>query len=192
VQISLVGGVFSQFNLGAPSRDLINSDFIIGTQVAMRTNRISGRIRVYHQSSHLGEDFIRHNPPIPNPNFGFQAIDGLVSLDSERWRAYGGAGFLHYMNDEGTSALVHAGAEFRARGAIGGMFRPVAAIDLISLQSRSWGVTTSANGGVEWTSPSATRRMRALIVFTTGYAPYGQASLQQQARALGLQWQIEF
>jgi hypothetical protein len=34
--------------------------------------------------------------------------------------------------------------------------------------------------------------MRALIVFTNGYAPYGQASVQQQARALGLQFQIEF
>jgi hypothetical protein len=129
---------------------------------------------------------------MPDPNFGFQSIEGLVSIDGERWRAYGGVGYLWFMNDDGTSTVVHAGGEFRAHDAIGGMFRPVAAIDLTSLQARSWGLTTSANGGLEWTSPAATRRMRALIVYTTGYSPYGQASLQQQSHALGLQWQIEF
>jgi hypothetical protein len=192
VQISMIGGVFAQFNLDASSRDLINADYVIGAQIAMRTNRISSRIRVFHQSSHLGEDFFHQNPSASDPNFGFQALEGLISLDGERWRAYGGAGYLWFMNDDGTSALVHAGAEFRARDLWFAMVRPVAGVDVTSLQSRSWGLTTSATGGVEWTSPAETRRMRLVILFTNGYSPFGQASVQRQSRTLGLQWQIEF
>jgi hypothetical protein len=192
VQVSLIGGVFAQFNLDAPSRDLINSDFLVGAQVAMRTDRISGRVRVTHQSTHLGEDLIHQNPSVPDPNFGFQAIEGLVSLDGERWRAYGGAGYVWFMNAEGSSALVHVGAEFRARHLVFGLARPVAGIDLASLQTRSWGATTSANAGVEWTSPAETRRMRLLVVFTSGYSPYGQASLHLRSRTIGAQWQVEF
>jgi len=192
MQVSMIGGVFAQFNLDAPSRDLINADYVIGAQIAMRTNRISSRIRVFHQSSHLGEDFFHQNPSASDPNFGFQALEGLISLDGERWRAYGGAGYLWFMNDDGTSALVHAGAEFRAHGLWFAMVRPVAGVDVTSLQSRSWGLTTSATGGVEWTSPAETRRMRLVILFTNGYSPFGQASVQRQSRTLGLQWQIEF
>jgi hypothetical protein len=192
VQVSLVGGVFSQFNMDSSSRDLINSDFVIGTQLAMRTSRISGRVRLFHQSSHLGEDFIHQNPPIEDANFGFVAIDGMASFEGARWRAYGGGGYIQFMNKTGSSALAHAGAEFRARRLIHDLFRPVAGVDVTSLQSRSWGLTTAASGGLEWTSPAATRRMRGVIVFTDGYSPYGQASVERNSRTLGLQFQIEF
>jgi hypothetical protein len=192
VQVSLVGAVFSQFDMDAPSRDLINSDFVIGTQLAMRAKRISGRVRLLHQSSHLGEDFIHHNPPLVDANFGFLTIDGIASFESVRWRAYGGGGWVQFQNKTGSSALAHAGAEFRAKHAMHDMFRPVAGIDVTSLQSRAGGVTTTASGGLEWTSPAATRRMRGVLVFTDGYSPYGQAWVEQKIRTLGLQFQIEF
>jgi len=192
LQVSVVGGVFAQFNMGSPSRDLINSDYIVGAQVAMRTGRFSGRVRLSHQSTHRGEDLISQNPSTPDPNFGFQALEGLVSLDSERWRAYGGAGYVWFMNEEGSSVLVRVGGEFRSRRLLFEMARPVAGIDLSSLQSRSWGVTMSANAGVEWTSPAESRRMRLVIVFTNGYSPYGQASLHLRSRTIGAQWQVEF
>jgi uncharacterized protein DUF1207 len=192
LQVTLIGGVFSQFDLDAPSVDLMNSDFIVGGQLSARTRHLSSRIRAVHQSSHLGEDTQRA-PAIPNPNFGFDVVDGLLSFESERWRAYGGAGYLWFMNDEGSSAVIHAGGEFRARKRIiNGLVQPLAGIDVSSLQSRSWGLTTSASGGAEWTSPAGTRRMRLLLVLTTGYVPFGQAAVDQKARTLGVHWQIEF
>jgi hypothetical protein len=62
IQVSLLGGVFSQFNLDAYSKDLTNTDFIVGGQVSMRSGGLSGRVRIYHQSSHLGDDYLLHNP----------------------------------------------------------------------------------------------------------------------------------
>ena len=191
IQVNLIGGVFSQFNLDAYSKDLTNTDFIVGTQISMRSGGLSGRVRIYHQSSHLGDDYLLHNPTEGDINFGFQAIDGLVSFDREWWRVYGGTGYLIFQNDEGHSVLAQGGAEFRSRRKLK-IFRPVAGIDLLSLQKRSWGLTTSASAGFEWTSPAETRRLRGMIVFHNGYSPFGQFAIQQQSRAIGLQLQIEF
>jgi hypothetical protein len=192
VQVSLVGGVFSQFNLDTPSRDLINSDFVIGTQIVARTRGISGRIRLYHQSSHLGEDSTLRDPSIGILNFGFQAIDGLVSLDGAWWRMYGGGGYLSFMNDGPHSGLLQGGAELRSPRRAAGALRPVAGVDVTSLQARSWGVTTAALAGVEWTSPAATRRLRASFVFVSGFTPFGHFVVQQKSRTTGVQFQIEF
>ena len=190
VQVSLFGGVFSQFNLDAPSRDLINSDFVVGTQISARTDGLSGRIRLYHQSSHLGEFVPRH--PIADINFGYQAIDGLVSADRERWRAYAGAGYLFFMNGGGGSLLLQTGGEVRSRRRLGGFFRPVAGADFTSLEARSWGLTSSVTAGLEWTSPAMSRRMRATFTVVNGYTPFGQFAVQERSRSAGLQIQIEF
>jgi hypothetical protein len=191
VQVNLLGGVFSQFNLDSYSRDLTNTDFIVGTQVSMRSGGVSGRVRLYHQSSHLGDDYVRHNPSTGDINFGFQAIDGLLSFDRAGWRVYGGGGYWLFQNGDGSSALAHAGAEFRAPRPWK-LFRPVAGLDVLSLQQRAWGLTTSASAGFEWTSPAETRRLRGVVVFHRGYTPFGQFAIQQQTRAFGLQLQIEF
>jgi len=191
IQVNLLGGVFSQFNLDSYSRDLTNTDFIVGTQISMRSGGLSGRVRIYHQSSHLGDDYVRHNPSTGDLNFGFQSVDGLISFDRGSWRAYAGTGYVLFQNGEGSSALVQGGGEFRARRPWK-IFRPVAGLDLLSLQKRSWGLTTSASAGFEWASPSESRRMRGMVVFHNGYTPFGQFAIQQQSRALGLQLQIEF
>ncbi|MFH1994694.1 MAG: DUF1207 domain-containing protein [Nitrospinota bacterium] len=64
LQISLQGGLFAQFNMDAPSSDLINADYIIGIPLTYRHNDDSIRLRIYHQSSHLGDEFLQSvNPP---------------------------------------------------------------------------------------------------------------------------------
>jgi len=55
--VSLFGAVFAQFNLDTPSFDLLTP--IISSAGADSTRgRWSGRVRFYHQSSHLGDEFL--------------------------------------------------------------------------------------------------------------------------------------
>ena len=92
LQVSLLAGVFSQFNLDTSSDDLINSDYLIGPEVTLRRGFASARLRVYHQSSHLGDEFILNNPGVDRVNLSFEVIDGLVSFEGGWWRLYvGGA-----------------------------------------------------------------------------------------------------
>src|SRR5690606_23593515 len=106
VQVALLGGVFSQFNLDAPSQELVNSDFVVGFEATHRRGVVSARLRVYHQSSHLGDEFLLRNPEITRFDFGFQAVDGLLSLERGPWRAYGGAGVRFFSHRSLPPAVV--------------------------------------------------------------------------------------
>ncbi len=60
-QLSISGGVFSEFDIDAQSSDLINADYQIGFPITFSWRRFSARIRPYHQSSHIGDEYLLHN-----------------------------------------------------------------------------------------------------------------------------------
>ena len=62
-QLNLAGAVFAQFDLEAPSMDLINADYTLGLPLTYRDGPGSLRLQVYHQSSHLGDEFLLRNHP---------------------------------------------------------------------------------------------------------------------------------
>ncbi len=45
-QLNIVGGLFAQFNLDAPSRDLLNADYTIGFPLTYRNGPLSARLNV--------------------------------------------------------------------------------------------------------------------------------------------------
>lgn len=61
-QIGVDGGVFALFNMGEPSHghvaDLQNADYYGGLNLQCRYKDISVRVRFYHISCHIGDDFI--------------------------------------------------------------------------------------------------------------------------------------
>ncbi len=73
-EIGLQAGVFSEFNLDARSSDLINSDFVASIYSSLRIGAGSAFLRVYHQSSHLGDEF-------RNVSMTLRHQSGLISVD---------------------------------------------------------------------------------------------------------------
>jgi hypothetical protein len=47
VQLDVVGSIFAQFNVGTPSNDLINADYVIGAPLTFRRSGFSVRARIY-------------------------------------------------------------------------------------------------------------------------------------------------
>ncbi len=86
--------MFALFNLDAPSSDLINADYWIGLPISYRKGPWSYVLRFYHQSSHLGDEFILGNPGVDRVNLSYEDMELLVSYEWERWRLYGGGGYL--------------------------------------------------------------------------------------------------
>ncbi|HYM89645.1 MAG TPA: DUF1207 domain-containing protein, partial [Nitrospiraceae bacterium] len=74
-QVGLLMGAFSQFNLFGPT-ELINTDFVIGVPVSWRSELVSARVRLYHQSSHLGDQFLLSRPGFNATELSFEEIDG--------------------------------------------------------------------------------------------------------------------
>src|SRR6185503_17309890 len=81
LQLGVAGAIFAQFDLDSASYDLLNADYTIGLPLTFRAGRISGRLRPYHQSSHLGDEFLLRPSPPKRVNLSFEAVEALLSVD---------------------------------------------------------------------------------------------------------------
>jgi hypothetical protein len=176
VQLDLAGAVFSQFNLDAPSFDLINADYLVGLPLTLRVDAFSARVRVYHQSSHLGDEFILNRQP-ERVNLSFESIELILSQEAGALRVYGG-GETFFRREPGDLALhlVHAGMELRP--ILSSDVRLFAALDLKAVEAVEWNRAWSVRGGVEIAripEPDQAPRVLSLVIeFYDGVAPYGQ------------------
>ncbi|HEX7127272.1 MAG TPA: DUF1207 domain-containing protein [Thermodesulfobacteriota bacterium] len=184
VQVGLTGAVFAQFHLHESSSDLLNADYLVGIPVSFRRGLWSARLRLFHQSSHLGDEFLLGNPGVERVNLSFEAIDALVSVERRWWRLYGGGSVL--VNKEPSSLDLFGaqwGLELRGPGfpsplsgpTLGDVrIAPVLGADFKAFQQQDWAVTASLVGGLEWSGPRSARRLRLLLSYLRGYNPYGQ------------------
>jgi len=173
-QVSVAAGVWSQFNMGTASNDLINTDFLIGLPFTWRRGTFSARVQVYHQSSHLGDEFLLNTQPT-RVNLSFEAVEVLFSRDIGSIRAYvGGEEIFRREPSTLRPGLLHGGIEYRP-GAMGAR-RPFAALDAKSTQERKWRVGWSARLGIEFepAGQTAPRRLSVQVQGYAGPAPYGQ------------------
>ena len=81
-QVGLLAGVFSQFDMNAPSTDLINTDYVVGIPLSWRSGLFSTRVRLYHQSTHLGDEFVLHNPGVARVNYSYEEAEAILFLDA--------------------------------------------------------------------------------------------------------------
>lgn len=194
IQISVFGAVFSQFNLNARSKDLINSDFQLGFPVTWREGPFSVRARLYHQSSHLGDEFLLNNPQVPRVNYSFEEADAVGSLEYRWVRIYGGGGYILHREPEIKRGKAQWGVELRgSRGLefISGNPILVGGADFKSFEELGWNVNGNIAGGLEWYSPQATRRIRVLINYYRGFNPYGQF-FSQKIETIGVGLYFQF
>ena len=182
-QLGLQGGVFAQFDLGTSSYDLLNADYLIGLPLTFRRGGISGRLRIYHQSSHLGDEFLLRPDGPDRENLSFESADFLLSGDAGALRVYaGGEYFFNRDPEDLPEALAHAGVELRQRDGSGlgnvGRVRLVAGADVKSVHDEDWSTGVSARVGLEVGRPregqTPGRRWSLLGEFYDGPSPYGQ------------------
>lgn len=190
-QVGILAGVFAQFNMDATSTDLINADYVVGIPVSWRSGLISARVRLYHQSSHLGDEFLLGNPGFNRVNLSFEAVEAIVSLDAPGgWgRVYaGGSTLIHREPTTLDRNGVHWGMELRGptvqapilAGALPRLrLTPVFGADFQTFEELHWIINSNVIGGLEWSKAGADRRFRLLLNYYHGFAPYGQFFAQK-------------
>ena len=201
IQLNIYGAVFSQFRFDPVA--MLNADYQIGFPLSLRRGPFSARVRLYHQSSHLGDQFLLENPAFERINLRYEGLDVLLSLDSTWWRIYAGAGVLLNVEPAELDRLVaQAGAELRLDDWAWTPFSPsvrwipVAAVDVTSYQTRRWGPTISAMAGTELTTSHRDehriQRVRLLVGLLYGYLPFGQFFDDRRLTSLGVETHFEF
>ena len=176
VQLDLVGSIFAQFDLGAPSNDLINADYIIGMPLTFRRNGFSIRTTVYHQSSHLGDEYLLRSEDIERENLSFESFEFLASQEIGAVRVYGGGERVFHHEPASVAAkIVHGGAELRSPRAVAQF---VAGIDFKASELHDWSAATSGRIGVQFarSGPGAhpARLVTLMLEMYQGPSPYGQ------------------
>ena len=175
LQVSIAGALFAQFDMTAPSTDLLNADYTIGLPVTYRKGPLSARLRLYHQSSHLGDEFLLRVAP-DRVNLSFESLELLGSYDWTRWRAYGGGEVLLRREPEDLKRSgLHVGTEYRGQTTIAGLGRLVGGLDVKSWNQHDWDPDVSFKAGVEFGRPDpGGRRFRLMGELYDGHAPHGQ------------------
>jgi len=177
-EVSLQAGVFAIFNLDAASKDLTNADYFVGIPLVYRLDGFSVLTRLFHQSSHLGDEFLLQNTRVRRVNLSYEELDILLSQEFGRWlRVYGGGGYLF---DQDPSALkrwsTQVGAELESPWAfLGEVVRPLAAIDVQNHEDTNWDTDVSVRAGIQLESPTfKSTKLQLLGEYYDGNSPNGQ------------------
>jgi len=197
----MFGVVFAQFNMDAHSFDLLNSDYLVGPMLTYRSGQFSARARFYHQSSHLGDELLL-NYGIANgvhrQNLSFEVLDLVLSLEDTWWRLYGGGGVIALSAKDpdlsSTPGIAEWGFELRSPRPWrwrNSSVVPLFGASFSNLQATGWSLNGSFEGGVEWSTPGANQRIRALVVAQRGALPFSQFFFEK-TQNLGFQLQFEF
>ncbi len=169
-EIAIQAGVFSVFNMNAPSgsKDLVNADYLAGLLASYRTGAFSGFLRFHHQSSHLGDEFILNSQPqVKRINLSFEEIDLKLSYELFAWlRVYGGVGTLVDTDPKGLKpGTSEWGTELSSPWTLwGGKIRPVAYADFQANARSNWRVATSAMAGLQFEEARIGERKLQLLV----------------------------
>ena len=150
-EVGVQAGVFSVFDLDAESGDLVNADYLVGIPLSARYEDWSAMLRLYHQSSHLGDEFLLRTKT-QRVNLSYEAVDLRFSYEiGDVLRLYGGGGGLFHQDPSDIQPWsVQYGLELTspwpARDA---GWRPVAAADLQNHQENNWSLDASVRAGIQ-------------------------------------------
>lgn len=175
-QIGLHAGVFSIFDL-EDSSDLVNSDFLGGVPLNARYGPLSAQLRVFHQSSHLGDEYLlRARDPVNRINLSYEAVDLRLSLKPFDWlRVYAGGGAIVRSEPDLDPWTAQGGIEITPGPLFHPLLYPVVALDVQSSEEADWTVDYSARAGVELRSEwLGSRRLQLLMEYFNGSSPNGQ------------------
>jgi len=190
MKVGLQAGVFSIFDMDADSHDLVNADYFVALPLSLKKDHFSAMARIFHQSSHLGDEYLLSGQSPERINLSYEGLDTILSYNLPfGFRIYGGGGYLFDRDPSDLKPWVaQSGLEFRSAGAwLGGSFRPVAAFDLQNFEESDWDANVSLRTGVQLENPDfLSRKLQILIEYYNGSSPNGQFYARDPVEFIGL------
>jgi hypothetical protein len=191
-QLSLFGSANSLFNLDLPGDALVNTDYRIGLPLTWRSRSFTARARLYHQSSHLGDELILDGKAPRRVDLSFEAANLLVAWERSGLRLYGGGGYVLRTSAEAyKGGELHAGFDYVSAPALFGQ-RLTAGLDVKWLEAADWRSGVSVKAGVKFGRYALEPRGITLLVEAyEGFAPFGQFFVED-FRYYGATLQFDF
>lgn len=179
-QLSISGAVLAQFNLDAKSLDLINADYIIGFPLSYRNGSWSARARLFHQSSHLGDEFLllpqRPELRVTRLNLSFETIELLGAWEWEGFQFTAGSSYILRTDYDLKRSSISAGVDYQSREPV---FKPTmrlfASVLYHAWEETNWNADINVKAGLNIRSPySEKRSVQIFCEYYHGNLPFGQ------------------
>lgn len=180
--LGIEAGVWAIFEAKPSSLALINADYYLGIPVTYVNQRFSARLRIYHESSHLGDELLVEKKYIHRLNPSMEAVDFYLAYDfNNDLTVFGGIG--HVIRSDKSYRLKplylvygfnYQINEFKLH--VGNLeATPYVAAYFSNWQDHRWETDGSLAIGYQWDKLYG-RKMRLSLEYHNGYSVEGQFS----------------
>jgi hypothetical protein len=186
LQIDLEGCLWAVFDPCTFSSPLMNADYYVGIPITYAYGPWSSRLRIFHISSHIGDEFLLNNPGFDRRNPSAEYVDWFVAYQySDDIRFYGGLGWVVQQDDSYQCGRFYAEGGVEARICSLGYYDrwnkiygvPFLAIHLRHKQDFKRHVDATYALGYEFgRTVGLERRLRFYVEYHDGYSVEGQWS----------------
>jgi hypothetical protein len=181
-EFGIEAGIFSVFDLDHPQACMVNTDFYVAALFDYAVKQWSYRLRIWHLSSHIGDEFLLCNPGFDRCNVSDEGVDLFVSYQiSQPIRLYAGVGDIFDRDKEFPEKPVYFewGTEIRVLGVRDHYHRlyiqPFLAMKFGTWAEHDWDIDQTYLLGVEWSKVKAVgRKFRLFGEYHEGFSDEGQ------------------
>lgn len=182
MDFGIQAGIFSVFDLDHVDEAMVNTDFFVSLLITYAFDRWSSRFRVWHLSSHIGDEFLLAHPDFDRRNLSDEGIDLFISY---QWgyavRLYAGMGYIvardHSFPEQ--PLYLEWGSEIRV---FGGRecwsclyVQPFLAMHFRAWEEHDFDIDQTYALGVEWSKIQAVgQKLRLFIEYHNGFSKEGQ------------------
>lgn len=186
LQFEIEGAVWAVFQPLHESAPLIDADYYVGFPLTYLFGDWAFRLRGYHISTHIGDEYLLDHPHFNRRNPSIEAFDFYVSNQfSKDIRLYGGLGWVACQDDSYRVGPFYCqfGAELRIsqlgyKDYCNRLYgEPFFAMDFYYQSHFKHHINSTYALGYEWGKVSGLRRkMRLFLEYHDGYSVEGQFS----------------
>lgn len=182
LQLEVEGGAFAIFDMYKREFPLINADYYGGFPLTYAKGLWSYRLRLYHISSHIGDEFLESHNGFLRKNKSFEALDFSTDYQvCKNLRFYLVLGSVVHSDSEMYMKRGYAQYGFEVRGPRAD-FKQLFGQPFLSVHAQNWQENHYAQDmtyalGYEWGKIHGVgRKVRAFLEYHNGFSPDGQFS----------------
>ncbi|MBU6277058.1 MAG: DUF1207 domain-containing protein [Planctomycetes bacterium] len=181
-EVQIEGAAFVRLD-PQDERDLRSADYRFGVPVVYGVGRWQTKFAYYHNSAHLGDEFMLKHPTYPRINYVRDCLVWGNSWYPLDWlRLYGEVGWAFYNAGGSEPWELQGGCELIQARPTGGRGAPFLAVNGMSRQELDWGGNVCVQAGWAWRGRRSEKLYRVGFEYLYGSDPQYEFVYNNQNR----------
>ena len=181
-EVQIEGAAFVRLD-PEDERDLRSADYRFGVPLVYGIGRWQTKFAYYHNSAHLGDEFMLKHPSYPRINYVRDCLVWGNSWYPYDWlRLYGEVGWAFFNAGGSRPWELQAGCELLQARPTGGQGAPFLAVNGMSRQELDWGGNVCVQAGWAWRGRRSEKLYRVGLEYLYGSDPQYEFVYNNQNR----------